>query len=59
MDDFNREALATEIDLGLPVARIICVLERIIGQRGYPIKLRMDNGPEFVSIALGAVEVFL
>ncbi|PJE77535.1 hypothetical protein CI610_03541 [invertebrate metagenome] len=52
MDDFNREALATEIDLGLPAARIIRVLERIIGQRGYSEKLRMDNGPEFISIAL-------
>ncbi|PJE79339.1 hypothetical protein CI610_01691 [invertebrate metagenome] len=52
VDDFNREALAIEIDLGLPAARVIRVLERIIDQRGYPIKLRMDNGPEFISTAL-------
>lgn len=52
VDDFNREVLAIEIDLNLPAPRIIRVLERIIAWRGYPTKLRMDNGPEFISIAL-------
>ena len=36
VDDFNREALAIEIDLSLPAPRIIRVLERIIAWRGYP-----------------------
>ncbi|PJE77585.1 hypothetical protein CI610_03488 [invertebrate metagenome] len=35
IDDFNRKALAIEIDLGLPAARIIHVLERIIDQCGF------------------------
>jgi len=52
LDDFNREALAIEVDLNLPAVRIIRVLERIAQQRGYPNKLRCDNGPELVSIAL-------
>jgi putative transposase len=52
VDDFNREVLAIEIDLGLPTARVVRVLERIIAWRGYPSKLRMDNGPEFISTAL-------
>ena len=52
IDDFNREALAIEIDLNLPAPRVIRVLERIIAWRGIPQKLRMDNGPEFVSLAL-------
>ena len=52
VDDFNREVLAIEIDLNLPAPRVIQVLERIIAWRGYPAKLRMDNGPEFISIAL-------
>ena len=43
LDDFNREALAIEIDLNLPAARIIRVLDRIAQQRGYPEKLRCDN----------------
>ena len=52
VDDFNREVLAIEVDLTLPAPRVIRVLERIIAWRGYPAKLRMDNGPEFISIAL-------
>jgi putative transposase len=52
VDDFNREVLAIEIDLSLPAARVIRVLERVIAWRGYPAKLRMDNGPEFISSAL-------
>lgn len=52
VDDFNREALAIEVDLSLPAQRVIRVLERISMWRGYPEKLRMDNGPEFISLAL-------
>lgn len=52
VDDFNREALAIEIDLSLPAPRVIRVLERVIAWRGQPRKLRMDNGPEFISTAL-------
>ncbi len=40
VDDFNREALAIEIDLNLPAPRIIRVLERVALLRGYPDKLR-------------------
>ena len=36
VDDFNREALAIEIDLNLPARRIIRVLERLAAWRGYP-----------------------
>lgn len=50
--DFNREALAIEIDLSLPAPRVIRVLERVAMFRGYPEKLRVDNGPEFISLAL-------
>ena len=52
VDDFNREALAIEVDLNLPAARVIRVLDRIASWRGYPAKLRMDNGPEFISVKL-------
>ena len=50
VDDFNREALAIEVDLNLPAKRVIRVLDRVASERGYPAKLRMDNGPEFTSI---------
>jgi len=52
VDDYNREALAIEIDLSLPAPRVIRVLERIVAWRGYPVKIRMDNGPEFISASL-------
>ena len=50
-DDFNREVLAIEIDFSLPALRVIRVLDRIVSERGYPRKIRSDNGPEFISIA--------
>ena len=50
VDDFNREGLSIEVDLSLPAQRIIRVLERVAAERGYPAKLRVDNGPELISI---------
>ena len=52
VDDFNREALAIEIDLNIPAQRVVRVLGRIVANRGYSRKMRMDNGPELVSLAL-------
>lgn len=52
VDDFNREVLAIDVDLSLPAPRVIRVLERIVAWRGLPAKLRMDNGPEFISSTL-------
>jgi putative transposase len=49
MDDFNRESLALEADTSLPALRVIRVLENISAQRGKPMHLRTDNGPEFIS----------
>lgn len=52
LDDYNRECLAIEIDTNLPAVRIIRVLERIAAWRGHPRRLRLDNGPEMVSVAM-------
>ena len=52
LDDFNREGLGIEVDVSLPGARIVRVLERIAQQRGYPQYVRCDNGPELRSSAL-------
>lgn len=49
LDDFNREALAIEIDLNLPSERVVRVLDQLVGIRGVPEQIRTDNGPEFVS----------
>lgn len=51
VDDFNREALSIEIDLNPPALRVVRVLDRIAANRGYPVMLRMDNGPESISLA--------
>lgn len=52
MDDFNREALAIEIDSSLPAKRVIRVLDQLVDWRGSPQRIRVDNGPEFISSAL-------
>jgi putative transposase len=50
VDDFNREALAIEVDLNLPAERVVRVLDRVALWRGYPKRLRLDNGPELISV---------
>lgn len=52
VDDFNREGLAIEVDLNPPARRVVRVLARVAAWRGYPRKLRLDNGPELVALAL-------
>lgn len=53
VDDCSREALAMEVDFSLPAVRVVRVLEQIAAERGYPESIVTDNGPEFISIALG------
>ena len=52
VDDFNREVLAIEVDFNLPAERVKRTLDRIAAERGYPRKLRLDNGPELISVML-------
>lgn len=52
VDDYNREVLAIQVDLSLPSVRVVRVLDCIVAWRGYPAKIRMDNGPEFISATL-------
>lgn len=54
IDDFNREALSIEIDTSLPAARAVRVLDTIASWRGYPQRLRLDNGPELISKKLAS-----
>ena len=46
LDDFNREALAIEIDS--LEQRLVRVFEQLKRERGLPDILRTDNGPEFL-----------
>jgi putative transposase len=52
VDDFNRQMLAMEADISLPALRVIRVLEYLKEFRGLPKMIRVDNGPEFISLAL-------
>ena len=52
VDDYNREALTIEVDRSLPAGRVVRVLDRAAAWRGYPKKLRVDNGPELTSVRL-------
>lgn len=49
LDDFNRQALRIEVDTSLSAARVVRALDELIELRGKPKRLRVDNGPEFIS----------
>lgn len=49
IDDFNREALAIDVDFSLPADRVVRSLDQIIEWRGKPVSIRSDNGPEYIS----------
>lgn len=51
-DEWTKEGLAIEVDGGIRSGRVIEVLSRLVSERGAPLYLRSDNGPEFVSRAL-------
>ena len=48
IDDFNREAVAIEVDTSLRSERLVRVFERLKQECGLPDMLRVDNGPEFL-----------
>ena len=54
IDDFNREALWIEVDTSLPAQRVQRVLDALARERGYPQRVRSDNGPEFLARSLAA-----
>ncbi len=47
IDDFNREALAIEVDFSLPTSRVSRTLEQLIEWKGKPTVIRCDNGLEY------------
>jgi putative transposase len=47
MSYFNREALGIDIAVSLPAERITRYLDKLAEYHGYPLKIRVDNGPEF------------
>ena len=52
VDEYTRECLSIDVAGSIRSGRVIEVLSRLISERGAPLSLRSDNGPEFVSKAL-------
>lgn len=52
VDAFARECLAIEVDQGIKGEQVMAVLRRVTASRGVPGRIRVDNGPEFISKAL-------
>lgn len=49
MDVYSRECLALEVDTSITGSRVCRVLDRLGEERGLPLYLGTDNGPEFRS----------
>ena len=52
IDEFTREALAIEVDRSINADQVVAVLDRLAAQRGAPVYVRMDNGPELAAHAV-------
>ncbi len=48
IDDFNREALAVEIDTGISAQRVVRILDQIALWRGFPARIRWGIELEFI-----------
>jgi putative transposase len=49
VDAYTRECLALDVDTSFPSPRVTRVLDSIAAQRGFPERIRCDNGPELTS----------
>ncbi len=51
-DEFTRQSLAIEVGQSFRSEHVCQVLQGRMDEHGAPQALRMDNGPEFVALAL-------
>jgi putative transposase len=51
-DEFTRESLVIEAARSFRSERVCSVLQEVMSRRSAPCALRMDNGPEFIALAL-------
>ena len=52
IDEFTRECPAIEVARNIDADGVVSCLERIAAERGAPMYLRFDNGPEFIANAV-------
>ena len=58
LDTFSRESLAIYVDKSIKGEQVCEELEKIKAARGLPQRIKVDNGPEFISRALDAWAYF-
>jgi len=58
LDVFSRECLDIHVDKSIKGEMVAEVLEKLKESRGLPFKIKVDNGPEFISKALDAWAYF-
>jgi putative transposase len=58
LDTFSRESLAIYVDKSIKGEQVCEALEEIKAARGLPRRIKVDNGPEFISRALDAWAYF-
>ena len=49
IDDFNRECLGIKAEHSISSKKVVSFLEDISVNKGFPKKIRLDNGPEMIS----------
>lgn len=52
VDDYSRECLGQLVEFSISGARVSRLLKQLVGERGRPQMIVLDNGPEFTSKAL-------
>ena len=57
VDEHTRESILDITDRSITSEKVIDYVKKIIAQRGAPLVLRCDNGPEFISHALNEFAV--
>ena len=52
VDEYTRECLSLEGERSIKAGGVIDTLRRLFIERGEPVYIRSDNGPEFIAQAL-------
>jgi len=52
IDEYTRECPAIVVDRNIDADKVVATLDRIAAERGAPVYVRFDNGPEFVAAAI-------
>ena len=52
VDNFSRESLAITVDFALKAEDVVATMRHVQALRGTPQRIQVDNGSEFISLAL-------